>query len=306
VPASIHISAGYFKRDSFEVWTPGTTTFGPRAIIGRKKRIDAFVSLWHRSSRRVHIYVKPEEDVSGILALRGADGSIYLISGTVEADSWQGDDNNYEVLLRAHKAIAPSGGPAEHYPVRVAGSGDDLGPVVIGPAVSGYADTELRSTADTEQSLQVAEAEYFVAYSGNFDVADGDFIKFGSFWYRIMEINFDSGYYYSRAKQDQPRFQTVEFKLPSATPAIFDPQTGRLTGGTEMTRQVSVLVGNQTRAGQLGQQQIAETMDLFVYQQHIGFTPRLGHGLVLDNVRYTVDSVTRETTEKQWRLGVSR
>ncbi len=306
MPTSVHISAGYFKRDSFEVWTPGTTTFGPSTIIGRKKRIDAFVSLWHRSSRRVHIYVGPEESVSGILALRGADNSIYLISGTVESDSWQGDDNTYEVLLRAHKVTSPSGGVAEHYPVRVTGFGDDLGPVVIGPAVLGYADTELRSTADSEQSLQVAEAEYFVAYSGNFDVADGDFIKLGSFWYRVMEINFDSGYYYSRAKQDQPRFKTVEFKLPSATPSVFDPQTGRLTGGTEMTRQVSVLLGSQARTGQLGQQQIAETLNLFIYQQHIGFTPRLGYGVIMDNVRYTVDSVTQATEEKQWRLEVSR
>jgi hypothetical protein len=307
MPASVHISADYFKRDTFEVWSPWTTTFGPRTVTGRKKRIDPFVSLWHRSSRRVHIHVHADEDVSTVHALRGADGTIYLISGTVEQDAWQGDDNTYDRLWRAHKVSAPSGGFAYHYPVTVSGTGDDLGPVTVGPALLGLIDTELRSTADNEQSLQVAEAEYFVAYSGNLTVQDADFFQaLDGTWYRVMETHADSGYRYSRAKQDQPRYQTVEFKLPSATPAIFDPQTGRLTGGSELTRQVSVLLRNQTRTGHLGTHTLAETLDLFIYQNHIGFTPRLGYGVVLDNVRYTVESVTQVTTEKQWRVGVSR
>lgn len=307
MPASIHISADYFKRDTFEVWVPGSTTFGPRTIIGRKKRIDPFVSLWHRSSRRVHLYVSPEEDLSAVYAVRGAEGSTYLISGTVERDAWQGDGNVYDVMLRAHKVTEPSGGLAYHYPVVVQGTGDDLGPAILNTPTLGFVDTELRSTADNEQSLQVAEAEYFVAYSANFAVQDADFFqRIDGTWFRVMETHPDSGYYYTRAKQDQPRYQTVEFKLPSATPAIFDPQTGRLTGGSELTRQVSVLLRNQTRTGHLGPHTLAETLDLFIYQNHIGFTPRLGYGVVLDNVRYTVESVTQVTTEKQWRIGVSR
>ena len=306
MPTSISVSAGFFKRDSFQVWNPGTLTFGPRTITGRKKRIDAFVSLWHRSSRRDHIYVLPEEDVSGILALRSTTGIIYLISGTQEADSWQGDDNRYEYLLRGHKVTSPSGGAAEHYPVRVAGSGDDLGPVVLGPAAVGYADTELRSTSEPREQLQIAEAEYFLAYTGNWQVQDGDFVKLDGAWYRIMELNFDSGYYYARAKQDAPRFQTAEFKLPSTTPGVFDPRTGKLTAGTEMTRQVSVLIKDQTRLGQLAQHQISERLELYIYQAHIGFMPRLGHGVLLDNVRYTVDEVGEVTNEKQWRVVVTR
>ena len=69
MPASVRISSGYFKRETFEVWDPSTQVFGPTQLTGRKKRIDAFVSLWHRSSRRAHIYVLPESQTSSVVAL---------------------------------------------------------------------------------------------------------------------------------------------------------------------------------------------------------------------------------------------
>ncbi len=306
MPTSIAISAGFFKRETFSVWDQVTKSFGPRTLTGRKKRIDAFVSLWHRSSRREHIYVRPGDSIENLLALRSASGVVYLVSGTSESDSWQGDGNTYEKLLRCHKVTLPSGGPSAHFPVSVEGSGDDLGPVVIGPSVLGYADTELRSTSEPREQLQVAEAEYFVAYTGNWRVQDGDFVDVNGIWYRILELNYDSGYYYARAKQSNPSFQTVEFKLPSSTPGIFDPVTGRMTAGTEMTRQVSVLVKDQTRLGQMAQHQISERLELYIYQAHVGFRPELGHGLLLNNVRYTVDEVGETTNEKQWRVVVTR
>ena len=307
MPASIRLAAGFFERESFLTWNPTTGVFGPTSIIGRKKRTDAFVSLWHRSSRRDHIYLKADADTSNLFALRSVTtGITYLVSETSEADTWQADNNVYTRMLRCHKVSAPSGGAALHYPVLVTGSGDDLGPITILPAVGGLADAELRSTSDSRENVQVAEGEYLLAYSRNLVVYDGDFFTLGGVWYRVIEALIDSGYHYVRAKQDEPRFQTAEFKLPSATPAKFDPRRGQLVGGTELTRQVSVLVDSNVRSGQLADHAINERLTVFIYRNHIGFTPQLGHGLVLNNVRYTVDSVALPLDQKQWKLEVSR
>jgi hypothetical protein len=307
VPASIRIAAGFFERETFALWNPQTGVFGPATVTGRNKRIDAFVSLWHRSSRRHHIYLLPESSTANIYALRSlSNDTTYIVSQTTEADSWQGDDNIYSRMLRCHKVSAPSGGSALHYPVRVLGSGDDLGPVVMQPTVNGLADTELRSTSDDRESVQIAIGEFLLAFSRNLVVNDGDFLVVNGTWYRVIEVLLDSGYHYARAIQDEPRFQTVEFKLPSATPATFDPRRGRLTGGTEMTRQVSVLVDTTVRSGQLAEHVIAEKLTVYIYRNHIGFRPELGHGLVLNGVRYTVDAVSLPLEQKQWKLEVSR
>ncbi len=307
MPASIRISSGYFKRETFEVWDPLTLQFGPGTIIGRKKRIDAFVSLWHRSSRRDHIYVLPDSNTASIAALRHVSTGVpYLVSQSREEDAWQKDGNVYEVLLRCHKVSAPSGGEALHYPVTVAGSGDDLGPVNIGPPVQGLADTELRSTNEAEGTLRVAGAEYFVAYSRNLAVNEGDYINVAGDDFLVLERHYDSGYNYSRAKQESPHFQTVEFKLPSTTPGVFDPRTGKVTGVSEVARQVSAFVSSQTRTGDLASHSLSERLTLFIYLRHIGFIPQLGQGVVFNNVRYTLDSIKQSLEDKQWQLDLSR
>lgn len=307
MPASIHISAGFFERETFLVWHPQTGQFGPETVAGRKKRIDAFVSLWHRSSRRDHIYIKPDSRFSDVYALKSSTTGIpYLVSETAEADTWQGNSNVYTRMLRCHKVSSPSGGAALHYPVRVAGSGDDLGPVMMQPAVSGLVDTELRTTTDSRENVQLADSEYMLTYSRNLLVNDGDFFTIGGTWYRVVETFIDSGYPYARAKQDPPRFKTAEFRLPSATPAKFDPKRGKLVGGTELSRLVSVLVDSHVRTGQLAEHTISEKLTIYVYLGHIGFTPQLGHGVIIDEVRYTVDAVSQPLDEKQWKLEVSR
>lgn len=307
MPASIRISSGYFKRETFEVWDPLTLQFGPTTLIGRKKRIDAFVSLWHRSSRRDHVYVLPGTSTSEIAALRHVTtGTPYLVSQTMEEDVWQKDGNVYEVMLRCHKVSPPSGGVALHYPVTVAGSGDDLGPVLIGPPVTGFADTELRSTNEAEGTVRVAGAEYFLAYSRNLAVNEGDYLNVAGDDFLVLERHYDSGYSYSRAKQESPHFKTVEFKLPSTTPAVFDPRTGRMTATSEVTRQVSAFVSAHTRAGDLPGHSISETLVVYIYLRHIGFDPQLGQGVVFDNVRYTIDGLKQSLEDKQWHISLSR
>lgn len=307
MPVSLRIAAGYFQRETFLVWDPDTHAFGPRTLLGRKKRIDAFVSLWHRSSRREHIYVGFDEETADIFALQHlTTGVPYLLSETQEADSWQADDNVYNHMLRCHKVSGPSGGIVYHYPVTVAGEGDDLGPVVMETAIQGFADAELRSTGEPDGTVQVASGEYYLAYSRNLSVVEGDYLRLNGEDYLVMETNSDSGYQYVRAKQETPRFQTVTFQLPSSTPAVFDPKLGRMTGGTEIVRDVSVLIDKQERSGSLPQHQLGERMTLFIYRRHIGFAPALGQTLRYNGIPFTVDAVKQNIEDKQWQVEVTR
>ena len=122
----------------------------------------------------------------------------------------------------------------------------------------------------------------------------------------VLERHYDSGYCYSRAKQESPHFQTVEFKLPSTTPGVFDPRTGKVTGVSEVTRQVSAFVSEQTRTGNLAEHSLCERLTLYIYLRHIGFVPQLGQGVVFNGVRYTLDSIKQSLEDKQWQLELSR
>jgi hypothetical protein len=308
MPASIHNAARFFARETFSIWDPDLDAFYG-SLIGRKKRIDAFVSLWHRSTRREHLYFRQDaeqwHDLEQAAVLRHDNsGLIYLLSETIERDYWL-DNSPYTTMIRAHRVTPPSGGPARLYPVRVLGTGDDLGPVNIGPAQAGWADTELRSTHDGADTEQVAVGEYFLAYSRNLDAKEGDFIVVGGVDYRLLETHSDSGYRYARTVQEGPKFKTVEFKLPATTPAVFDAATGKLTAATAVTRQVSVLVGDTEIQGRTPEQKVSESLTLYVYLEHIGFTPYLGQVVVKDGRRYTIVSKSIRVEEKQMKLEIS-
>ncbi len=308
MPASLHNAARFFARETFSIWDPDLNTFYG-SLIGRKKRVDAFVSLWHRSTRREHLYFRqPFEQwynlEQAVVLRHDNSGLIYLLSETIERDYWLGD-SLYMTMVRAHRVTPPSGGPAQFHPVRVLGTGDDLGPVSIGPTQAGWADTELRSTHDGTETEQVAVGEYFLAYSRNFAARDGDFITVQGSDYRLMEIHSDSGYRYARAVQETPKFKTVEFKLPPSSPAVFDVATGAMTAATEVTRQVSVLVGDSDTQGRTAEHKVAESMTLYVYFEHIGFSPYLGQVIVKDGRRYTITALSKRIEEKQLKLEVA-
>ncbi|NCC41403.1 MAG: hypothetical protein EOM21_18650 [Gammaproteobacteria bacterium] len=307
MPASIKIAANYFKRDVFTLWNPTTNLFDTKiAGSGRQNRADRFVSLWPKSSRRTHLFLQPEQDAytpQQLIAIRhDSSGDIYLISETTESEFWQGKADPYDRIVRAHKLSPPSGGPAQFYPVRTAGTGDNLGLVQVGPAQNGWADTELRSTNKPDGSEETAIGEYFVTYSRNFSVLEGDFIFVRSRYYRIMAEFPDSGFMSSRASQESPKFETLVFDWPATSPSVYDPVTGTFTAATNGTRLVSGLVGTRRRTGDTREHALKATLQVYIYVNHIGFTPRLGQQVTHDGTVYHVQSVVKQIEDKQWVL----
>lgn len=303
MPASIRISSGYFKRETFEVWDAASDTFGPDVITGRKRRIGSGTT----PSRREQLFVAPGTSTTAVSALRSTTTGIpYLVSQALEEDSWQKDGNIYEVLLHCQQANAPSGGAALHYPVTTLGSGDDLGAVQVGPPVLGWADAEFRTVTVVGGTAFVPESKYAVAYSRNLEVQEGDYLEVAGHTYLLLETHFEDGFSYAAARKEAPAFETFEFKLPSSTPSVFDPHTGRMTTVSEVSRLVSGYISDHVRDGNLPAHTISERLSIHIYARHIGFTPLLGHGVVYGQVRYTVDSVKRDLEAKQWHVEVSR
>jgi hypothetical protein len=309
MPASIKIAANYFKRDTFTLWNPATNLFDTKIIgSGRQNRADRFVSLWPKSSRRTHLFLQPEQDAytpQQLLVVRhDSSGEIYLISESTESEFWQGGTTPYDRIVRAHKLSGPSGGPAQFYPVRTAGTGDNLGVVQIGPAQLGWADTELRSTHKTDGTEETSVGEYFVTYSRNFSVLEGDFILVQGRYYRIMEEFADSGFRSSRSSQESPKFETFIFDWPSTTPSVYDPVTGTFTSATNGTRLVSGLVGKRVRTGDTREHAVKGTLQVYIYTNHIGFEPRLGTKVTHAGTVYKIQSVSKSVQDKQWVLGM--
>lgn len=304
--ASIGVAANYFCRDSFTVWNPTTNTFTGGSFLGRFARTDTFVSLWNKSTRRQNIYVRSDQAVGDpYVVRRDATGDLYLVTETVHKDFWL-DGTKYFHMLNTHSLVGPSGGAAQFFPVRVVGSGDDLGPVVFGPAQLGYADAELRTIREPDDSERETVGEYFLAFSRNFIAEEGDYLLLNGRHYRLSEEYHDSGYHYSRATREQPAYTTLDFKIRSGTPAVYDPVTGTMTALTESTRQVSALVGQATVSGNLEQRTQDTRLSFYIYHHHVGFPIRLGMEFVWEGRRYTISKVNPNLLLRQWSLEATR
>jgi len=306
MPASIKIAAAYFCRDSFEVWNPITGAFTAGTFAGRVQRMDTFVSLWHRSSRRHHIFVKAGETIGSPEAIRSvANGKVYLISQTENKDYWQNGEL-YAHMLTAHLVMPPSGGDTQLITVRVAGVAPDLGPVVLGTPVNGYADFELRTTKSEGNTEELVTGEYIAAFNKSLLAQRGDYLVFDSTYYRVLEKYFDSGLCYARVERDPPAYEILEFKIPSGTPSVYDPATGSMTAKTEVTRQVSALLGKRTDSGVIEDREIERALTAYIYHEHIGFDPEIGAEFLYDSVRYRVVSVDQGLLTGQWKIEATK
>lgn len=307
MPASLRKSANWFNRDPLSSWDP-IAGWSDEPVLGRRKRIDSFVSLWHRSTRREHIYLHADEaSVTTPIGLRhNLSGVPYIISQTEGSDFWQGGDL-YARMWRAHRVEAPSGGLGQWVSMATEGSGDDLGPVKAQTPVPVLLDFELRTASQVRESPDQYEGEYIATISRNAMPLDGDLLLAGdSTPYQTIEVAFDSGYRIARVIQRPSRYRTATFELRSATQQVFDPVTGTLTGGTPGLREVSVQVSQQSASGQSTLPQgVSEHLNLHVYRRHIGFTPWLGQVLTLAGRSYRIIRIGSGFVDSQIALEVS-
>lgn len=305
MPVSLKTAAQAWNTETILSWDPDTDSFDTE-ILGRKRNIDPFVSLWHRSSRRSALFVAPDTDLSKLYVAKHAPtGIVYLVSQTYEKDHYKGE-GIYSVMLRIQKAMSPSGGRGEFYPVTVSGTGDNLGAVAVGPAVPAYLDVELRAIERPDASIYEDVGEYIVFCSHNFSPKDGDFIKLGAEWYHSKEWYCEAGFLCARAIRSEPAFITATFELIDADSPVIDPSLGKMTLNTPKLREVSTQIEEQALSGRANERLYSSKVTCYVVFGHIGFTPRLGQKVTVSGVRYTIVNVTAQKDAGQWKLELSQ
>ena len=303
MPLYIGTAAQNWNSDEFLVWDHSTDTFGP-GLPGRMKRIDPFTSLWTKSSRRANIYLTPGANTTGIYVVKHDRSEvIFLLSPTAEKDYWQGSPA-YTEMRRAHKVTPPSGGKGIHRSVTVSGTGDNLGLVTIGPETVAYMDVERSGSSEPIETVTTVEQEVYLFCSANVSYATGDFLQLNGTYYRVDEWFHDTGFLSAKAVKAPPAYTSVTFLIPSATSPVFSPSTGGMTTADYTERDVSVQVDASEAVGRPTDRDFAEKFTLFIYSNHIGFTPFPGQQVVLDGVTYRVVRVDHNLNRLQWKVEI--
>jgi hypothetical protein len=299
VGLALKTAAGFFQHESFSPWDADTDTFGP-SFIGRLQRVDRFRTIYHRPTRRQQLAFQADVTLptSGIVR-HDPTGEVFLLSGTLETE-WHKGDQLYERLVALHRASPPSGGLGSYQPTQVLGAGDDLGVVVLGASQPVYYDTELR-TVSNEQGLEEATTgEELGVYSKNITPESGDFFLLGGEYYRITYPYIDGGFSLTRMVKEDPSFVTLIYDYGTATDGGYDPATGTVIPPTSATRLVSAIPGKREMARDRESQDYTKTAELFIYQRHVGFEPKVDDTFTLDSQLYKILSVGEDTQEKQW------
>lgn len=301
MPLSLTNAAQAWNAEEFLFWDPTTDTFGP-GVAGRMKRIDPFVSLWTKASRRHNIFFNPGTDVSNVAVIKhNLSGLILLLSPTFEQDAWQGGPA-YTEMRRAHKVTPPSGGKGMYRPIVISGSGDDLGPVSLGPPVTVYLDVERSGSGEPNETVNVVQEEVYVYCSANISPNPGDFLTLNADTYRVDEWFHDIGFLAGKAVLADPAYVTVTFLLPGG--AIFDPATGTLTNSAAAERQVSVQIDSSEVVGRPSEQDLDEKRTLYIFTHHIGFDPEPGQQVEISGRVYRVTRADNNVERKQWKVEV--
>lgn len=303
MPLSITNAAQNWNVEAFEFWNPATDTFSA-GVEGRLRRIDPFVSLWNKASRRANIHFVPGTDTSAVVVVRHTlTNGVFLLSKTDERNSWQ-NGSCYNEMHRAHKVMPPSGGKGIHRSVTVSGTGDNLGLVTIGPETTVYMDIERSGSTEPTETVTTVEQEVYLFCSANVSYAAGDFLQLNGTYYRVEEWFHDAGFLCSKAVKAAPAYTSTTFLIPSSTSPVFNPATGTLTTADYTERAVSVQVDASEAVGRPTDRDFAEKLTLYIYANHIGFTPFPGQQVVLGGITYRVVRVDHNLSRLQWKVEI--
>ena len=302
---SLKTAAGYFLQEPFLKWNPATDTFGDQ-FIGRLQRTDRFRTIYHKPTRRQKLSFQDTTltmPASGVIQ-HYQTGYIYLTSTLIEEEYWKGDQY-YESLCALHLTQEPSGGKGTYVSVTTSGTGDNLGAVVLTESAPIYYDLELRTVGEEPGTEEIYTGKLIATFSSNVSPSPGDFFLLDSEYYRVNFTYSDGGFSTARVIKEDPAYVMVSYDYGTASNAVYNPATGTFTSATSATRSVSAIPKDRLAVRDPVSNAYTETRTLFIYQRHIGFTPKIDDTLTMEGQKYTVRSIKEDTQEEQWILEVS-
>jgi hypothetical protein len=302
VGAALSTSSTFFMKDRLQCWNPTTDTFGDE-FIGRIERVDRFKTIYNRPTRRetltfVDGITLPD---SGVIK-RVDTNEVFLVSETIHTEIWQGEQT-YEHIVALHRVTPSSGGVAVYQEIGTSGVGEDLGQVSVQSQTPVYLDIELRTLVQERDAVEVETEQLFAHFSLNVSPSPGDFFVFGGEYYRIANFYTDSGFNSARLVQEPPNFSTIIFKVATGAPS-YDPATGEVTESTD-ARAVSCLIRKNSTITTRDNEVRSRQLDFFVYNRHIGFTPKVGKKVTFDKIEYEIIEVSLALSEQQWHIVAS-
>lgn len=298
---SLKTAAERFAQDQFSVWDPATDTFSTVTIPGKRFRLDRFTTIYHRPTRRSYIRLLDGAfPASGVVRREGV-GEIYLLSETLGSDVANGD-LRYEKLRMGHLVTPPSGGKGTFIAVRTTGTGTNLGPVDLSNTAQAYLDLELQSATAIPENIDSVTPRFLLNHSSNVQPLHGDIFTFQGRDFLVSVPYVDGGLHIARVSELPPAYDTFTYHLRSSTGG-YNPATGAVTSPVTQL-QFSGIIGRKVKEDT--QNTAPVTMELYVYEHHVGFRFEVGNQIDQAGTKYYIRSVVNRREEKQWFLELTR
>lgn len=300
---SLKASARRWALDQFAPWNATTDAFDlVNTLQGRLFRADRFTTIYHRPTRRSWVsWWEATYPSSGVVKRVGTD-EIYLVSETLRDEVLQGKET-YDLLRQTHLVTPPSGGLGAFYQVVTLGTGEALGVVTKAAPVPIYADLELQGVTAADETEDVTVSRFLLVHSRNVSPQPGDYFVWNARWFLVNSAYIDGGLSVSRTSELVYGYRDMTY-LRRTTGGGYNPVTGTVTASSTQAA-FSALIGNETQTGP-ATGTAAHTLELYVYERHLGFAPRAGDSVIHAGQTFAVQSVVMRREELQWKLVVVR
>lgn len=292
--------ANRWRTDEFQVWNSTTEIF-EGSICGRLFRLDRFKSIYTRPVHRRQMTADKSLAIPATQVVKQVStGEIYMISSIRRQDSI--NNEIYDGVLTLHLASAPSGGLAELHRYAVAGSGDNLGPLVDTMISKTHVDLELRTSSSDRDVHDEYIGHYFVTSPAISGFQSGDYLQLNGYQFRIDEVYYDSGYLMARVAKEDYDKEELTYHLPQGSGGNYDTATGAVTAETMLDRIFTGTVTQNMESDVVGTSIGEEFLTVHIDTSDIGFTPEREHEVTYEGEKYKVQSVSIASNRYQWKL----
>lgn len=283
--------ARYYDRQQFENLNLATGVWYGTSLC-QLKVSDKFQTIFHRPTRKRMLYCAPDQaPQSTVIRLVGTT-QVYFV-GPRQDDHHQ--NTEYRHVYGVHQAL----GTATITRAEPAGPSNDPGwlvPAVLSPTT--YADVELRSLNENEESQEVHRGHFFLTLPAATDVQRSDVVTLLGRQYYVLEPYIDSSMVICRvAEHGDPRKNLVYRDYTG------DTYVNAVATRAYINYNVTGRIVN-TRAGEVPSDIALITRKIYIRTDHIGVVPVVGDRVQEDGVDYEVISVYNDFLEDHWELTV--
>ena len=285
-------AAQYFDTLSFDAYNFTTESWEISAFEGQLKRADDFISIWNRPTRKRMLYTPPSVTIPSSVIRVGTTGETFLV-GHVAGDSHA--NVHYRNLCGLHqvdgRAVQRRKTPAETLGVK--------GWAVEATVKNTFADIELRSVNEGQETQLLNYGNYFMFMPYDADVRRHDTIEVASVRYYVLDVYVDSGMRCARATA-QPD-ERVNFVYTSVGSPVYSTATQTISSTNtnyNATGKVVPLLSQDLRNSEVTRNRVK----VMILESFISFTPKIGDLVSYLGSQYKVEIVQRDASLEEYIL----